>query len=1449
MNNLFESSFDNTEDINLFENLPVSQADDVLLSQFAALDVKRSKDENKSPLDYYNTYRKISEENGVLEAIDFAKNNWKDYQIGLYKDILDETIAASPPEEASETALAIQEMMFGGSPTPWDGEKIIAESSGAGEQEPIRMWMERKLAERIHDQSWYQIAGNFIATLLPDGLADAQSLTGADYFSAGQVYKDWIFSFAALSDEEKRKAWPVLLDKLQESTEDFGISNQTKFLEAAREFLDPAATDNSVAKKTLEDIIDASIVADGAALVSGLYKSAKNYNAVKALKKAGDSQTSATVNTAVLLDEVGDVSKATGVDKVTAAANASPFNFENIIPGATDDIAARQQDLIERVVKARQEFRASIEDTITGANRIDEDILNEAEKKLAQEKGIETLDDLITEELKAQGYYIDNARITSEDGRGFTLSFDMKDAEGNRVWGGKNRRINYGIDDAGKFTHEVELGPVTSKLYSPEMWLEPILPGALGQATRIEFTKAKVWDEFNSAVKIAQKGLNRQGKINVDNLLTHGSKLEKEFTIDDFMNGIDFGDGQVRHFSPREIESYYQFRDMFKGLHFMKNKQVRDTLVFQGQKEIKLSAEVGEGVARSVIGRPYETASALPKELYNNKDFLIWDSRLNGRVKASETIDYPKAYRDGYVVVKLREAEKFENQLLQYALVKTDKVKTLRNNVLHSIPGYVPRIYDNGYYFVKKSERAKINGIAEDKVTTMRVFSTKREADAWAADVQKSLDEAGETNVIVKAYRDRENPVDVESGYMMDAGGLFTSARGEAALKFGRTGTEAPVKSAFESLQRNLQNVSNNVPINEFRMGVVQRWIANAKAMNAFADPSNPSLTSPLKDNLSIDKLTALKQSREWIYDQFRIPTESERRYTNLMWKIAERMEYWHTPDKLRRMVADLASKDPYSALRGAAFHAHLGWFNPAQLFVQAQGFSIAFGLDPLNFMSNWRKYSALRSVYDIKSADGAVKIAAKAAGVDPKELLVMREALRRSGLLDAVSKSSADYAAAAQGWGGNGFAALAAQKVRGAAGYGLIPFNEGERFTRGYAFVQAFSEWRLKHPEAILDDHALKIIMNQTIHKMLNLTRANRAHWQKGIWSIPTQFMQYTAKFMEGLGPEFLPFSGKFGKFTEGGKKFQPHERMRIMVGQTLLYGSAGVPLATMLLDYAQEMAGGYPDFDDSKATTAITQGLTGLLMRGVGAGVELDTASRFAGASGVEDLIELAWTIINKPDAVEADMLGAFGGMAGRGWDAIKWLAPLVANPLEYEYTPDEFVQGIDFFGDIIGSVNNATKAYIWYNTGNIKSSKGSLLMNIDEEDLIGTTIGKLLGFSPKELSDIYSLKQFNTAIQDRKKAFGAGYLKAYDDYVLSERPTEASLKNMKLRMATLASVLDLREHEVDEIIKSAHERIYAGETEKDRQRKKALDSWFYDDRSAVGGKGINFNSAMSE
>ena len=1446
MNNFFDTEELTTQD--LFDTAPVSKTDDVLFSQFAAVETARTEDDNKSPLEFYYNYKKIASDSGTQEAINYASRNWKQYQYSLYKDIIEDVTLNGTPEDAVSTVDVIRDMVLSEDTSPWKGETIISEASGGTEDEAIRMWLERKIAERVVDQGFFAKAGNFLGSLLPDSIADASSLTGADYWEAGQAFKDIIFSFNALSPVEKMKAWPALLDKIQNATEDFGIQNQTKFIEMAREFLDPANVDNSVAKKALEDMIDVTIVSDGPALVSGLIKSAKNYNAVRALRMAGDEQSSAAVNVAALMDESGEVAQAAGVDAVTAAANASPVNWGRVIEGATDNISPRQQRMMEEVATARENFRASIEETITGANRLDENILNAAEKHAAIEKGKSSLNDLIPADLKEEGYEITNVSVINEDGRGFNLSFDFVDPQGKRVWGGKDRRINYGINDAGKFTHEVELGPITSKIYSPEMWLENILPGAISQATRAEFTRAKVWNEFNQAVKVAQKGLNRQGRINVDNLLMKGSKEEREFTMDDFFHGIDFGDGQIHQFSQREIESYYQFRDMFKGLHYMKNKQVRDSLVFQGFKEVKLGAELEQGNLKSVIAHPYSSAGSIPQELRTNTQFLVFDTRGRGATKKAVDVDFTEAYHNGYSVVKLREAEKVGDDLLQYAIVRNGAVKELRDNVLHQIPGYVPRIYENGYYFVKKVQASKINGISEDKVTTMRVFSSKREADEWAQGVQNSVDGAGEEAKIVVLH-DRENPFDVEAGYMLDSGGLFTSPRGEAALKFGRKGEEAHLKSAFESLQRNLQNVANNVPMNEFRMGVVQRWIAQAKAMDAFVDPRNPSLTAELRSTMPIRKLNALEESRKWIYDQLRIPTESERKYSDMMWKMAERMEYWYTPDKARRFVADMASKDPFSALRGAAFHAHLGWFNPAQLFVQAQGFSIAFGLDPKNFMRDWRRYSALRSIYDVTKADGAVKIAAKAAGVDAAELKLMRDAAKRVGILDAVSKSSADYAAAAQGWGGNGFAALAAQKVRKVSEYGLIPFNEGERFTRGYAFVQAFAEWRAKHPTGDLTDDALKVVMEQTIHKMLNLTRANRAHWQKGALSIPTQFMQYTAKFMEGLGPEFLPFSGKFGKLAEGGKKFTPEQRARIILGQTLLYGSAGVPLATMVMEYAQEMADLEPNFDNSAAVTAVTQGLTGLMARGLADGVELDTAKRFAGASGVEDILEVAYTLITNPSAVEADMLGAFGGMAGRAWEGMKWMAPIVANPVDYEFNLDEFVQGVDFFTDIIGTFNNATKAYVWYNSKNIKSKNGALLMEIDDDDLVGTVMAKAFGFSPKELTDIYSLKQFNTALVDRKKAFSTGYLKAFDNYVLSERPTEASMHNMRVRLATLANILDLREHEVDELIASANERIINAESEKDKQRKKALDTFFYEDRSVIGGKGINFNSVISE
>jgi hypothetical protein len=193
--------------------------------------------------------------------------------------------------------------------------------------------------------------------------------------------------------------------------------------------------------------------------------------------------------------------------------------------------------------------------------------------------------------------------------------------------------------------------------------------------------------------------------------------------------------------------------------------------------------------------------------------------------------------------------------------------------------------------------------------------------------------------------------------------------------------------------------------------------------------------------------------------------------------------------------------------------------------------------------------------------------------------------------------------------------------------------------FNRRIAFSTAYNDWK-KAAKAgdELTDEVLKGIIDRSHDLMLNMGMANRAAWQKGIFGVGTQFQQVSAKTIETL-------FGMNGNFTGA-------ERAKILLGQGLLYGGAGVPLGTMGTQYIAELMG-YDQVELEREAgpefvKAMNEGFTGWFTLAV-LGVDANVGDRSSLISGVEGIVD---NFLFSEGNFASALLGAFTGPAGDFW-----------------------------------------------------------------------------------------------------------------------------------------------------------------------------------------------------
>jgi hypothetical protein len=189
----------------------------------------------------------------------------------------------------------------------------------------------------------------------------------------------------------------------------------------------------------------------------------------------------------------------------------------------------------------------------------------------------------------------------------------------------------------------------------------------------------------------------------------------------------------------------------------------------------------------------------------------------------------------------------------------------------------------------------------------------------------------------------------------------------------------------------------------------------------------------------------------------------------------------------------------------------------------------------------------------------------------------------------------------------------------------GRVFFNEGERVVRLMATNVSYREFRLKFPDVDISTDAGYRLMDEFItHRAdvltLNMTSASAAGWQKGLLSIPTQWLSYNARMLENL---YFGRNLERGlKIGEDGKLIQftgLGERERLALGQLAFYGAAGYglggPMNALIDKYSIDM--------DPEVYTLLRYGMADYLMSEL-TGVQTGLGGRLAVGEGLVDFVK---------------------------------------------------------------------------------------------------------------------------------------------------------------------------------------------------------------------------------
>lgn len=1216
---------------------------------------------------------------------------------------------------------------------------------------------------------------NYGGMFLPDTPWDVAKITGGSKFNFMTDWTKILEGFRALEPAEKIKLSPAILEGLLKGFD----GNQLKAVIAAMDFVAPKGG----SQITYQGILDAFDVATLMAplVLSMLSKTVRTMGTVKAASKVNNKELAGVLNAASMFDP--KAAEASGVKKFIAQMNTSGYAMEELLPEMTDGIASDTVRAIETRLNAVQKELDDID--FQGMT------IATAEERIAGKKAFfDNWEERIAN-IEAQR----NITVTSkptfkgDTPEGFDVEVTLSNGDIQVV------PIVFTKNDLGAFDGLAK-APSLFALSSPSVYLKNVGSNLVNTATRLGFQEARNINTASKAYQAATKGINKKGLEKIDEILLLGDEKGIRYTNQDLMySGIQTVNG-TRRFSAAEADSYQSMRAMFDWLHMQKNNQLRRQMDFEGFGYLPINSSAGvadvEGVfIRTIADEPI----GINRPTFNQ----VFDFDTNGVVDKGTDLYTQKLNSGEYSLVRFRSAVQVKrtdgtNDFIQTGLVKTGSVEGLPAQVLNYHPGYVPLTYKDVYFVARSKQTTVIDGVemSSPLFRTEGFFDNVADANAWRA-AQEDPDKF----VITK---DRELP-DTEKGEadVLQFGTLYGSARSKRKLFQGVNESPAQRANAFEALERNLAHVAHASTINEFRLGVIQKFMETAGQYL-----TEGGWQAAVRSTVPNSTKRSIERTREWIQEQLRVPTEAERAFEGRMNAIADSItDTWlgesripFTENKnLRKMFMDVGASDPWAALRSASFHTLLGAWNPAQVMVQAQNASFAFSLAPQRAPMLLRQYIGLRTAMLTPRNPKAIALAARGAGIPEKEFAKLVKDFDQTGLFQSV-KSNADFAASLDGFRVDGGA------LKRVVDTNLMFFREGEIFGRGYAWLLARDDFLKANPGNKLNKIAIGEITDKSLAFTMNLNRANRANWQKGFLSIPTQYKQVTAKYLETA----------FGM----NNALSRSERAKIVVGQFALYGVAGIGIGGSWLASSLLNSAGV-DFNDlTQEEQAFARGGAWELAFEMAFDVRIESG-RFAVGAGIEEFLRE----FHDDDATMMDMLsGAFGTIPHRGWQALDAMSTVFADPKEFGFTQGEMIEALAIVGDIFSTFRNAHQAYTWSKLQMVIDSKGRKLFDIQQGDY-SHIITKGLGFQPARVQDIYTAKEFTRTNREDVQNVVNGLTRAFRKYMAG------SISAGTYKAARVAILESLPTQEMRENAKKAFgKRVFDKDSEEQKAFKKALD-----------------------
>lgn len=527
----------------------------------------------------------------------------------------------------------------------------------------------------------------------------------------------------------------------------------------------------------------------------------------------------------------------------------------------------------------------------------------------------------------------------------------------------------------------------------------------------------------------------------------------------------------------------------------------------------------------------------------------------------------------------------------------------------------------------------------------------------------------------------------------------------------------------IQTMGKSLANAVNNRFFGDYKTGAVEDFISR------YAD----AMKTPIKDlqafpmyflhnpewdvsRAGYGKVAEAMNARRAIMNFVGEQTPLGRQVENMKQKLYNSVFNTFGQDATTKVVNVLGRKgdesiDPSQWFRAVGFHTKLGLFNPMQYPLQAMGATHAIAISPKHGLNAAISYFPTRWL-GLHPSEELIKATAqkmKSFGWVPEHFEESIKTMRQVGY-DNVGREHV--------WKDN----ISDPKIFGEDKGGFLDkgsffFNEGERTHRIIAWHTAYREWKEANPLKKMDTEQIRSILNRADLMGTNMSRASAASWQKGLLSIPTQFLGYQARMMD----QFL------------GKRLTTAEKTRAFAVYSTMYG---VPSAIA-------GATGYTAYEDIRTMAlekgwnvgdpmfkALHEGAVSSMLSLI-SGKDYNYADRY-GPGGLKILKEIA-----NGDKSLAELAGGasgsiLGNVLSSGSPLLKDFYTLFNDGGSFEPVLQDVVEATKN----ISSVNSAAKILMALNTAKYFNKQGKLVGDMSPADAI---FGAITGLQPQRMSDM--------------------------------------------------------------------------------------------------------------